>query len=125
MNGSGTAPATLTARSVVMQCNATKYLGTGSISAAQVATAFGTGANGNNDGFTASLTSLFINGANETAVTAFDAKTLDSFFDTTTYIGAVKDAADAWYKGWTCNSGYAAFDNTTTAGRSCTSLPIT
>ena len=54
---------------------------------------------------------------------AIDAKTLDAFFDTTTYIGAVKDAADSWYKGWTCNSGYAAFDTTTTIGRSCTSLP--
>jgi len=126
MNGSsagGSAVASLFARAVVMQCNATKYLGSGSITAANVATAFGTGANGNNDGFTPTLTSLFINGASETAVTAFDAKTLDAFFDTTTYIGAVKDANDNWYKGWTCNSSYAPFDTTTSAGRSCTSIP--
>ncbi len=125
MNGSGTTPATLTARSVVMQCNATKYIGSGSITAAQVATAFGTGANGNNDAYTASLSSLFINGATETAVAAFDAKTLDAFFDTTTYIGAVKDANDNWYTGWTCNSAYAPFDSTSSANRACSSLPIT
>jgi len=124
MNGSGGAnAATLFARAVVMQCNATKYLGSGSYTAAQTATAFGSGSNGNNDAFTPSLTSLFINGANETAVTAFDAKTLNAFFDTTTYIGAVKDANDNWYKGWTCNSGYAPFDTTTSASRSCTSIP--
>nr|WP_315382778.1 hypothetical protein [uncultured Sphingomonas sp.] len=125
MNGSGTTPATLTARSVVLQCNATKYIGTGTYNATQVATAFGSGANNNNDSFVNSLASLFVNGANETAVTAIDPKTINAFFDTTTWIGAVRDAADNWYAGWTCNSSYAAFDNATVAGRSCTSLPTT
>lgn len=127
MNGSGTTPATLTARSVVLQCNAAKYLGTGSYTAAQVATAFGSGANNNNDSFVNTLATLFVNGATETAVTATDPKTLDptGFFDTTTWIGAVRNAQDTWYAGWTCNSGYAAFDNTTVTGRSCTSLPTT
>ncbi len=127
MNGSsvnGSAPASLVARSVVMQCNATKYLGSGSYTAAQVATAFGTGANNNNDGYTPSLTSTFVNGATETAVTATDPKTFSSFFDTTTYVGAVK-TGDTWFQGWTCNSSYAGFDATTTAGRACTSLPTT
>lgn len=125
MNGSGTTPATLVARAVVMQCNTDKYRGSGSYTAAQVATIFGAGANANSDSFSPSLTSLFINGANETAVVAVDPKTVHSFFDTTTYIGAVKDANDNWYKGWTCNSGYAPFDNTTVTARSCNSLPIT
>src|SRR4029079_17406700 len=49
MNGSGTTPATLLARSVVLQCNATKYIGTGSYNAAAVQTQFGSGANFNND----------------------------------------------------------------------------
>ena len=126
MNGSssgGSAVASLLARAVVMQCNATKYLGSGTYTAAQVSTAFGSGANGNNDAFVPSLTSLFINGATETAVAAVDPKTFNTFFDTTTYIGAVKDANDNWYKGWTCNSGYAGFDTTTAAGRNCLSLP--
>jgi hypothetical protein len=125
MNGSGTTPATLTARAVVMTCNATKYVGTGSYTAAQVATIFGAGANANSDSFTSTLASTFINGANETGVTAIDAKTLDPFFDTTNYIGAVKDANDSWYKIWTCNSSYAAFDDTSNVNRSCLSLPTT
>ena len=44
----------------------------------------------------------FINGANETAVTAIDAKTVYPFFDTTTYVGAVRNASDTWWQGWTC-----------------------
>lgn len=121
MNGTGTTPATLTARSVALQCNATKYLGTGSYTATQVGTFFGTGANNNNDGFTASFTSLFINGASETAIVATNPTTFSSYFDATTHIGAVKDANDTWYAGWTCNSGTATL-GTSVAGL-CTSLP--
>ncbi|MET0362500.1 MAG: hypothetical protein ABW048_12210, partial [Sphingobium sp.] len=124
MNGSGATVATLTARSVVLQCNTTKYIGTGTISAAQVATAFGTGANGNNDAFTPSLVNVFVNGANETAVVATNPNTLEPTFTATTWIGAVKDATDTWYAGWTCNSGTLAFDSTSVAGRSCLSLPV-
>ena len=52
----------------------------------------------------------FINGANETARPVVNAATVyPSFFTTTTYIGAVKDAADTWYTGWTC--GLAAGSN--------------
>lgn len=110
-------------RSVVMQCNGTKYLGANGVTDAVVATLFGTGANNNNDAFTTSLTNVFINGAAETAVVAIDPKTINPFFDTTTYIGAVKDANDKWYQGWTCNSDTADFG----AGNSglCTSLPTT
>ena len=122
LNGSGPTPATLTARSVVLQCNAAKFLGSGTFTAAQVATAFGTGTNNNNDAFVPSLTGQFVNGATEAGVTGFDAKTLNAFFDTTTYIGAVRDAADTWYAGWTCNSATANFGATSTR---CTSLPTT
>jgi len=122
MNGSGATPATFAARSVVLQCNATKYLGTGTITAAQVQTFFGTGTNNNNDAFTPSLTSIFVNGANETAVTATDPKSAAAFFDTTSWIGAVRNAADTWYAGWTCNSATANFGTSSTA---CTSLPTT
>ncbi len=64
---------------------------------------------------------------------AFDASTLNGFvfngitvtpagfFDKTTYIGAVKDATDTWYKQWTCNSTTADF-GTGNSGL-CTSLP--
>ncbi len=122
MNGSGATPSTLTARSVVMTCNATKYIGTGSYTAAQVAGFFGAGANGNSDSLTSTLTGVYVNGANETAVTAFNVTTLSSFFAATTYIGAVQNSSDTWYAGWTCNSGAANFGATST---SCTLLPIT
>ncbi len=128
LNGSGTLAqrTTLTAHSVVMQCNGTKFLGSGStgvaFTAADVEAAFTAGTN-NNAGFTPTLVSQFINGTAEAAVTAFDAKTLDPFFDTTDYIGAIRDENDGWYKGWTCNSGFAAFDDTANSNRSCTSLP--
>lgn len=121
MNGTGTTPATLIARSVALQCNATKYLGTGSYTATQVGTFFGTGANNNNDAFTTSFSSLFINGGNETAVVATNPTTFSTYFDATTYIGAVRDANDTWYAGWTCNSATAALGTSVTG--LCTSLP--
>ena len=127
MNGSGTTPATLTARSVVLQCNATKYIGTGSITAAQVATAFGAGSNNNSDTFTNTLTGtgLYFNGATENAVSISDPTTLSSFFLNTPSpfrIGAAWTENNQWYVGWTCNSGVANFGATST---SCLSLPTT
>ncbi|MCA1936012.1 MAG: hypothetical protein LDL37_11190, partial [Asticcacaulis sp.] len=58
----------------------------------------------------------FVNGANETAVPVRAVSTLNSltnatsvngvangnFFTTVDYIGAVKNASDTWYAGWTC-----------------------
>ncbi|MDP1778340.1 MAG: hypothetical protein Q8K90_06995, partial [Brevundimonas sp.] len=44
----------------------------------------------------------FINGANENAVTPVAAATTYAFFQNTTYIGAVQNAADTWWQGWTC-----------------------
>lgn len=105
-------------QSVVMQCAATQFVGSGGVTAQQVADVFAAGSN-NNASFTSTLMSTFVNGANETAATATDPKTLDAAFDTTTYVGAVRDAADTWYAGWTCNSATADFGT----GTSCTSLP--
>lgn len=121
MNGSGATPVTLTARSVALTCSATKYIGTGSYTAASVQTAFGSGANNNNDSLVSTLTGLFVNGANETAVVATDPKTFSAFFDTTTFIGAAR-STDTWWQQWTCNSSYADFGSGNTG--QCTSLPI-
>lgn len=106
-------------QSVVMQCAATAFVGTGGLTAQQVADTFNAGTN-NNAAFTATLTSTFVNGANEAAAVATDPKTLDAAFDSTNYVGAVRDANDTWYAGWTCNSATANFGTTGTA---CTSLP--
>ena len=116
---------TFAARSVVLQCNAGKFIGSGSFTAAQVATAFGSGANNNNDGFTNTLATLFLNGTNEDAVVAFDASTLSSFFDVPSpnRIGAAWTGNTSWYTQWTCNSSYANF-GTGNSGN-CTSLPTT
>lgn len=43
----------------------------------------------------------FINGANENAITATDVSAIDSFFDATTYSGAVQNEAGNWTEGWT------------------------
>lgn len=106
-------------QSVVMQCAATQFVGSGGVTAQQVADVFAAGAN-NDASFTASLTGTFINGANEANVVATDPTVIDAAFDATDYIGAVRDANDTWYAGWTCNSATANFGSTST---SCTSLP--
>jgi hypothetical protein len=106
-------------QSVVMQCGAGPFVGSGGVTVQQVADVFNAGTN-NNSAFTATLTGTYINGASETAVTATDPKTLEATFDTTTYVGAVQNAADTWYAGWTCNSATANFG---TGGTACSSLP--
>lgn len=120
-------------RSVAMQCSGTPFVGSNSVTAADVSAIFGAGSNNNTASLSPTLTGTFINGANETAVTAFNPSTLNgfsfngfsvtpaTFFDATTWIGAVRNAADTWYAGWTCNSATANF-GTGNSG-SCTSLP--
>ncbi|GAA4770080.1 hypothetical protein GCM10023219_15690 [Stakelama sediminis] len=112
-------------RSVVMTCGTPKYIGSNGVTAAEVEAIFGSGKNNNDDSFTLSLTNLFVNGANENAVTPFDAATLndtgDTFFETTDHIGAVKDANDTWYQGWTCSSATVDFGGGESA---CSSLPV-
>ncbi|MDZ7588679.1 MAG: hypothetical protein U5J78_05940 [Parasphingorhabdus sp.] len=48
--------------------------------------------------------------------------TRPGFFQTTSYIGAVRDANDTWYQGWTCNSATADLGPNNS---SCLSLPTT
>lgn len=109
--------------SVVFSGCTTPFSGTGTgVTAADVQTIFNAGAN-NNAAFASTLTSIYVNGASENAVPAFNQTTLNdstNFFVKTSYIGAVKDAADTWYAGWTCNSETANFGVLSGA---CTSLP--
>ena len=71
------------------------------VTAAQIQALFTAGTNNTLNG-TSTLTGTFINGANETAVTPFNPTSLSSFFSAVAYIGAVRDANDNWWKGWTC-----------------------
>jgi hypothetical protein len=65
------------------------------------ATAFNAGSN--NSTGASSLSDTFVNGANETAVPAFAGLSgVNAFFEDVDYIGAVKDAGDTWWEGWTC-----------------------
>jgi hypothetical protein len=107
-------------RSVAMQCGTTPFAGSSGLTAQQVSDVFNIAANNNTATLTSTLTGGFVNGANETARTAMDPKTVNAGFDTTTYIGAVKDANDTWYAGWTCNSATANFGSTS---KSCTTIP--
>jgi hypothetical protein len=70
--------------------------------AGDAAAAFNAGV-GNASAGTSTLTATFVNGANETAVTPFGTlTTVSSFFQQVGYIGAVRDANDTWWQGWTC-----------------------
>lgn len=108
-------------KSVVLQSGAASpfMAGTGT-TAQQVADIFNTAGNSTNPAFVSTLTNTFVNGANETAVVATDPKSVDTLFETTNYVGAVKNSSDTWYAGWTCNSANATFSTTASA---CTSLP--
>lgn len=60
-------------------------------------------AGANNSTATAStLVATFVNGTAEAARPAVDPSTIDPFFTRTTWIGAVRDAADTWWRGWSC-----------------------
>lgn len=87
------------------------------------ATAFNAPGNtNNNSNFTSTLTMLFINGANETAVTAVaNLTSFSSSFTQVDYIGAVRDANDVWYRSWSCNASYVDFG----APANCVSVPAT
>lgn len=110
--------------SVVLSCGTTPTVDSGAstmVTAAQALALFTGGAN-NNTAFSPTLTGTFINGANETAAVAVNPQTIDAEFDaqTTPYVGAVRDANDTWYAGWTCNSATANFGSTSS---NCTTVP--
>jgi len=96
-------------RSVVLSCGTTPYAEDGDVPAATIRAFFERAAFNNNPALASSLANLFVNGSNETGVPAFDASTLGSFMVATSYIGAVRDANDGWYRGWTCDSATADF----------------
>lgn len=106
--------------SVVFDCDTGAFNDDGDVTLAQIQDFFNAGTN-NNAAFTSSLTNVFVNGPNEAAVTSFDASTLSPFFVNTSYIGAVRDAQDTWYRGWSCDSATANFGS----NAACTALPTT
>lgn len=70
--------------------------------------------------FTATLTSMFVNGGNETGAAAFNPTVFNRngfTFDNPGYVGAISPS-DSWYKTWTCNTGYAALGGATNCAAS-------
>lgn len=91
--------------SLFMSC-ATAFVDDGNITAAQIQTIFNAGTNNTASG-TSSLANVaasfaFVNGATENAVTPFAVSAVNSFFEDVSYIGAVQDANDTRFQGWTC-----------------------
>ncbi|HEX8449123.1 MAG TPA: hypothetical protein VF652_05990, partial [Allosphingosinicella sp.] len=118
-------------RSVALACPQ-PFRDDGNVTVAEIQAIFGSGSNGNNSAFTASLTGIFINGANENGIAATDPTPFnnDQFqpanasapnrLEAVPYVGAVRNASDNWFAGWTCNAGYVNFG--TTSGN-CTAVP--
>lgn len=88
--------------SVYFACTA-PFVDDTDVTAAQIQAIFGGGANNTANG-TSTLNNVFINGTNENAVAATNPTTLSSFFTAVNYIGAVRDANDTWWRGWTCGT---------------------
>jgi trimeric autotransporter adhesin len=85
--------------SVLFDCAAGVETANSDAGAAPAAIAAGT----NNSTATAStLINSFINGAAESAVTAFDVTGLSADLEPVDYIGAVENASDTWWQGWSC-----------------------
>jgi hypothetical protein len=118
-------------RSVLLSCP-TPFRDDSNVTVAEIQAIFGSGTNGNNSAFTSSLTGVFINGAGESAVAATDPTPFnnDSFqaanaaapnrLEAVSWIGAVRNAADTWYAGWTCNASYVSFG---AGSGNCTAIP--
>lgn len=89
----------------------------------QQATFFNAGTNNTAMG-TGALQSVFLPAGAAATTMAFNAATLNpsgsAFLVTTNYIGAVRDANDTWYQGWTCNSNRL---NLGAMSGACTALP--
>ncbi len=110
-------------RSTFLSCptafSANTGSGTSAVTAAEIEAIFAaaTASNNNTANGTSTLASVFINGVNETAVATTAVASVSSFFENATYIGAVKDANDTRFRGWTCGI-YAA-------DAACTAVPAT
>lgn len=106
--------------SVLFSCPAGNFRGAGGVTNAEVQAILDAGQN-NVLNHVSTLTNGFVNGPNETAAvatvfptanaaagapgTATAPQMLDSalaFIEPANYVGAVRDASDTWYKGWSC-----------------------
>ena len=92
-------------RSVFMSCTGGAANGSGGVTTQQVTDILNETGRGNVLNGTSSLTGTWFPGANELAVTTYDAASQNSYFTNTSYVGAFRNADDTWYNGWTCGLG--------------------
>lgn len=85
--------------SVVLACSI-PFRNDTDIDAAATAALFNAGAN-NSSTHTSTLLG-FVNGSNEAGRVATNPQSIYAVFDNVSYIGAVRDANDNWWTGWTC-----------------------
>ncbi len=77
------------------------------------------GTNNNVSGVSATLNGVYPVAATS-LTTAMDPSTLNSFYTSTNYVGALNGPTDTAFQGWTCNSTSAEFGG---AGARCTAVP--
>ncbi|WP_267435177.1 hypothetical protein [Sphingomonas sp. GM_Shp_1] len=77
------------------------------------------GTNNNVNGTGAALNGIYPTSATS-LTTATDPSTLNSFFTSTNYVGALNGPSDTAFQGWTCNSTSAEFGG---SGARCTAVP--
>lgn len=77
------------------------------------------GSNNNVNGTGATLNGIYPTSATS-LTTAADPSTINSFFTSTNYVGALNGPSDTAFQGWTCNSTSAEFGGT---GARCTAVP--
>ena len=108
--------------SVAADCSTTEpFQASSGVTVQQVADLFNNSAD-TDAAFDVVLTSGFINSDAINAWPVYNANAgISTFFDTVDHIGAVKDAADDWWAGWTCDSATLTFGDGTGA---CTTLPV-
>ncbi|GAA3263253.1 hypothetical protein GCM10020258_28430 [Sphingomonas yabuuchiae] len=77
------------------------------------------GSNNNVNGTGGGLNGIYPT-SSTSLVTATDPSTLNSFFTSTNYVGALNGPSDTAFQGWTCNSTSAEFGG---SGARCTAVP--
>ncbi|MDX2143256.1 MAG: hypothetical protein SFV19_07870 [Rhodospirillaceae bacterium] len=89
--------------SLLFDC-ASPFVNDTNVDGAAIAARFNAGTN-NTTTVPSTLTGTFINGPTETARAVLNPATIDPFFTSVQYIGAVRNATDTWWQGWTCGLG--------------------
>ncbi|KAK0358835.1 hypothetical protein LTR94_033754, partial [Friedmanniomyces endolithicus] len=77
------------------------------------------GSNNNVNGTGGTLNGIYPT-SSTSLTTASDPSTLNSFFTSTNYVGALNGPSDTAFQGWTCNSTSAEFGG---SGARCTAVP--